>query len=134
MYHRAIDHEGITYSIQVLSSHTKLDRRGCSWSVLLKSVIVRNTHIIVLSGYGLLRKGNGYLYHLWCASECFSSLTTVEPLNKGHIDTSHFVHCRVIVHSSEMKRVSIIAKSILVIIFVLCMQVISIMSFIHSVL
>ena len=61
----------VSHSIQVLSSHTKLDRRGCSWSVLLKSVIVRNTHIIVLSGYGLLRKGNGYLYHLWCASECF---------------------------------------------------------------
>ena len=95
----------VSHSIQVLSSHTKLDRKGCSWSVLLKSVIVRNTHIIVLSGYGLLRKGNGYLYHLWCASECFSSLATVEPLNEGHIDTSHFVHCRVIVHSSEMKHV-----------------------------
>ena len=39
---------------------------------------------------------SGYLYHLWCASECFSSLATVEPLNKGHVDTSHFIHCRVI--------------------------------------
>ena len=27
MYYRAVDHEGITYSIQVLSSHTKLDRK-----------------------------------------------------------------------------------------------------------
>ena len=103
----------VSHSIQVLSSHTKLDRRGCSWSVLLKSVIVRNTHIIVLSGYGLLKKGNGYLYHLWCTSECFSSLATVEPLNKGHIGTC----------------VNTLAKSILVIKFVLCMQVISIMSF-----
>ena len=36
----------VSHSIQVFSSHTKLDRRGCSWSVLLKSVIVRNTHIM----------------------------------------------------------------------------------------
>ena len=49
----------VSHSIQVLSPHTKLS-----------SVIAHNTHIIVLSGYGLLRKGNGYLYHLWCASEC----------------------------------------------------------------
>ena len=32
-------------------------------------------------------------------------IDTVEPLYKGHIETSYFVHCREVVHSSEVKNV-----------------------------
>ena len=34
-----------------------------------------------------------------------TSIATVEPLYKGHIGTSYFVHCREVVHSSEVKNV-----------------------------
>ncbi len=32
-------------------------------------------------------------------------MTTVEPLNKGHVGASHFVLCREVVHSSEIQNV-----------------------------
>ena len=41
---------------------------------------------------------------LWTASK-FHVNSTMEPLYKGHIGTSYFVHCREVVHSSEVKSV-----------------------------
>ena len=35
--------------------------------------------------------------------ETFDICNTVEPLYKGHIGISYFVHCREVVHSSEME-------------------------------
>ena len=62
--------------------------------------------------------------------------STVEPLYKGHIGTSHFVHCREVVHSSEVKIcISTIGKLIFgALESVLCREIISIVSFIQTVL
>ena len=37
---------------------------------------------------------------------------TVEPPNKGHVGTSHFVLCREVVLSSEIKNVLVLKKSV----------------------
>ena len=62
---------------------------------------------------------------------------TVGPLYKGHIGTSKFVHCREVVHSSEVKNV--LALYICLRIFgalesVLCREVVYMVSFIGRVL
>ena len=61
---------------------------------------------------------------------------TVEPLYKGHIGTSKFVHCREVVHSSEVKKcISTIGKSIFgALESVLCKEVVYMVSFIGRVL
>ena len=58
------------------------------------------------------------------------------PLYKGHIGTSYFVHCREVVQPSEVKKcISTIGESTFgALERVLCREVISMVSFIGSVL
>ena len=61
--------------------------------------------------------------------------TTVGPLYKGHIGTSKFVHCREVVHSSEVESVLALYESIFgTLESVLCCEVVYMVSFIRRVL